>query len=303
MRPGTGVIVGLFVFAISVGAYLILNDKQPAVDEAIVSMPSYPVERNIRYSYTIKNVSGKFIDTASFWTYAPVKQTSTQRTLEIQTSAPYMVEVDQAENQRLLFSVNNLPPYGTRVVTINVRLGMSPIPHPYSKDDTTDFLDSGPYVETESPGIVKLAQQLAHDDPNLMLASTYDWIRKNLKDVGYVKNDRGAAYALESRSGDCTEYMYLYMALSRSNAIPTRGVSGFVVTHDKVLRAIDYHNWTVAFVDGYWQLIDPHQEVFMANQANYIAMRLLGGPEEGSAVHMQSQTLFGVGPGIEVVMN
>ncbi len=303
MRLGLTAIIGLFLVALSAAAFLLLADKPLAVDEVVVSEPTYPIERNIRYSYTIKNVSGKFIDRASFWSYAPVKQTATQRTLEIQSSAPYTIEVDKAENQRLLFSVENLPPFGTRTVTVNVRLGMSTLPHPFSTKDLADFLDSEPYVETDSPGIVALAQQLAHDDPKSTLASTYDWIRKNLKDGGYIRNDRGAAYAFESRSGDCTEYMYLHMALSRSNDIPTRGVSGFVVANDKVLRAGDYHNWTVALVEGRWQLVDPHQEVFMENQADYVAMRLLGGPETDAAAQVQSQTLFGVGPGIEVVMN
>ena len=46
--------------------------------------------------------------------------------------------------------------------------------------------------------------------------------------VGYIKNDRGALYALKTKEGDCTEFMHLFVALCRANKIPARCIGGYV---------------------------------------------------------------------------
>ncbi|MES9857113.1 MAG: transglutaminase domain-containing protein [Sedimenticola sp.] len=259
---------------------------------------SYPIERNIRYSYQLKNISGTFLKEAEFWTHVPVKQTSSQQTRNIHSTAAYKLESDVEGNQRLIYTVKNIPPYGTKTITINVKLAMSDKPNNLPSSDVKAFLKSERYVETDSPAIKALSEKLAGENSQETVASNYTWVTKNLLDEGYVKNDRGALYAINNKKGDCTEYMYLLTALNRSNGIPTRGISGFVVREDAVLRSSDYHNWTLSLVDGLWQLIDPHKEIFMTHSADYIAMRLLGGIGSNSA-----QTLFGGSPGLEIVMN
>lgn len=289
---GSIIVISAFVVAL-----IYLSWPLP-VEKQVVVTSSYPIERNIRYSYQLKNVSGEFLKEAEFWTYAPVKQTSSQQTLEIHSTAAYKLDSDEQGNQRLLYTVNNIPPYGTRTITINVKLAMSDNPNNLPSSDIRAFLTSEQYVEINSPVIKELSQKLASEKNKDTVESSYTWITQNLVDEGYVQNDRGALYAITNKKGDCTEYMYLLTALNRSNGIPSRGVSGFVVREDAVLQPHDYHNWALVLVDGLWQLVDPHKEVFMANSADYIAMRLLGGGNSNS-----SQKLFGGGKGLEVVMN
>ncbi len=283
--------------AIVVGVLVYLGWAQ-LTDQVVVE---YPIERNISYSFRIKNVSGSLIKKTEFWAYAPVRQTPTQKTLDIKASKKYMLEIDEQGNQRLIFALENIPPYATKTVTINVKLGMSATPNYLRPKDTSHLLKSEPYIEVDSPKIKKLSQTLRSENPRKTVESNYKWITQNLKDAGFVQNDRGALYALKTKSGDCTEYMYLLTALNRSSGIPTQGVSGFVVREDAVLKPSGYHNWAVTLIDDLWQTVDPHREIFMSNSADYIAMRMLG--QHGKDASSNSQTLFGKGPGIDVKMN
>lgn len=74
----------LTIVAVVIAAYLVWEKPVEEVKQADAT-PTYPIERNIRYSYRIKNVSGEFLEKAEFWTYAPVRQTPTQRTLNIRS--------------------------------------------------------------------------------------------------------------------------------------------------------------------------------------------------------------------------
>ncbi len=297
MKPHIRWATVLVVVGAAVSAYW-LSQRQPETPAGVVA--TYPLERNIRYSFRLRNTSGKFIEQANFWTYAPVQQTPTQKTYDIRSSGDYTLEPDGLGNQRLRFSLDNLPPYATRTITVDVRLRLSESPNKLPLDDSARFLNSERYVEVEAEKIRELARQLRGESPDQTVAASYRWITKNIDDAGYMRNDRGAIYAVNTGQGDCTEYMYLLMALNRSNGIPTQGISGFVVREDAVLRAHDYHNWTRVLIDGIWQLVDPHKAVFMDNQADYIAMRILG--ETDSGISENAQTLFGHDPGLDVVM-
>lgn len=293
--------VGALVIAAAVtAAYLIWQKPAEEVKQTDAAL-TYPIERNIRYSYRIRNVSGEFLQKAEFWTYAPVRRTPTQLTRNIQSSRAYDLEIDRLGNQRLRYTLDNLPPYSTKTITIRVQLGMSDFPNVLLPSDSANYLKPEQYIESDSTIIKSLATQLRGNKPHETVALSYEWVAKNLRDEGYVQYDRGALHTMDTKTGDCTEYMYLLTALNRSNGIPTQGVAGFVVGEDAVLRPRDYHNWTVALIDGLWELVDPHKEVFMSNRSDYVAMRLLGGAEPERAIN--SQTLFGKGPGIEVVMN
>ena len=290
----------LAIFTAVIAARLLWEDPVEQAEKTDVA-PSYPIQRNIRYSYRIRNVSGEFLEKAQFWTYAPVSQTPTQRTLSIRSSRAYDLEVDQLGNQRMRFTLDNLPPYSTRTVTIHVRLGMSDYPNAFPASEVTSFLEPEKYIESDSRVIRSLAMQLRADKPSQTVAQSYAWVARNLQDQGYVQHDRGALSAMATKTGDCTEYMYLLMALNRSNGIATQGVAGFVVEEDAVLRPRDYHNWTLVLMDGLWGVVDPHKEVFMSNHSDYVAMRLLSGTQPEPAI--SSQTLFGTDAGVEVVMN
>ena len=97
-----------------------------------------------------------------------------------------------------------------------------------------------------------------------------------MKDDGYSARDRGALYALREKKGDCTEFMYLFVALCRRAQIPARGLGGYVCPKNMILRPTDYHNWAEFYADGRWYIADPYRKVFMPQTLEYVATRIIG---------------------------
>jgi transglutaminase-like putative cysteine protease len=88
--------------------------------------------------------------------------------------------------------------------------------------------------------------------------------------------------AFRDKSGDCTEFMRLFVAYCRINNIPARGVSGYVANRDKVLAANEFHNWAEVFTGGAWRIVDPFNKVYMENEDDYVATRIHDGQADAS---------------------
>ena len=87
----------------------------------------------------------------------------------------------------------------------------------------------------------------------------------------------------------------------RANGIAARPIGGYVCPQSGVLKARDYHNWGEFYENGIWQLADPQNRVLMRNAADYIAMRIIHGSEDGP---MGPYNRFRFkGEGLEVKMN
>jgi hypothetical protein len=73
--------------------------------------------------------------------------------------------------------------------------------------------------------------------------------------VKYVPQaeERGAAYAVEKRVGDCTELAALLAALCRANGIPARLSAGFAFGGHRWER----HAWAEVWLRGMWIPVDP----------------------------------------------
>ena len=123
--------------------------------------------------------------------------------------------------------------------------------------DGGSFLEEERFVEVEHPRIQAAARALGGERDGEVAQAAYEWVSTQLRDPGYVRDDRGALYALERGQGDCTEHMYLFTALARARGIPARGVGGFVVAESGVLRSGDYHNWAEFHASDTWRVADP----------------------------------------------
>ncbi len=200
------------------------------------------------------------------WTYAPVEQTATQHRTHLKASHPYEVLSDDAGNHILHFLFEDLPPYATKIVTITVDLLLSetPLSTPNPSQDGNSYLRAEQYCESDDPDIAQLAQQLHTSTPAATVKNIIDWVASHVNYIGYLKNPRGARYALKYKQGDCTEFMYLFMALCRAAGIPARGVGGYVTSKSTILKPAEYHNWAEFYDDGIWKIADPHKECVQA---------------------------------------
>lgn len=262
---------------------------------------SYQAPKHLRYGFTLQNTENRVLETAEFWTYAPVKQTASQRLVRVSSSEPFELIEDPLGNQILHFTFKNIPPFAAKIVTIQADLFMAdagpatPLPGP------DRFLAAETYVEAGNPKIVQLAARLRGQSSIDSARAIHDWVAENIRSQTYIPDDRGALYALEHRLGDCTEFMYLFMALGRANGIPARGVGGYVLPGDAVLDPIDYHNWAEFYVDGAWQIADAQKRSFVRDQAKYVAMRIIAG---GTDSPLRNTHRFNYsGAGLKVSMN
>jgi hypothetical protein len=57
------------------------NNKDATLD---IHKSNYSILRQIQYSFTLQNKTNRLLEKAEFWTYAPVKQTATQRTIHLE---------------------------------------------------------------------------------------------------------------------------------------------------------------------------------------------------------------------------
>jgi transglutaminase-like putative cysteine protease len=260
---------------------------------------SYNIKRLFKYSYTVKNPSNNLIKNASFWTYLPRRLSGSQRLVKVDVSHAATTSIDSDDNEKLNIIINDIPPFGSKVISISVELGISDKPNKMHGVDPNKYLKPEGNVESDNPKIVSLAQQMKAHDSKATLANIYKWINENITDSGFNERDHSALYALENRRGDCTEFMNLFLALARANNIPARGIAGYVYPESTAMQSKDYHNWVEVYLDDTWHVIDPLNKVFIEKESQYVAMRILGNIAEND----NTQRFFGSDEVIRVTMN
>lgn len=259
----------------------------------------YDIPRTVRYSVTVKNPSNEFVGEAGFWVFAPVAQTAFQRVVSIDASLPHTLETDALGNQRIWFEAD-IPPYGAKNVSIDVHLELATEPNEIEVVNTQQFLSAEDKIESDADEIVALATNLKRDSQSATADSIFNWVSTSLDYSGYVREDRGALYALNERVGDCTEYSYLFTALARSAGLASRPIGGFVTAENAVLRARDIHNWSELLLDDKWRVVDPQNKQNRVQEHHHIAMRVLGvAGQDLTSTHQ----MIGADYGLEIRLN
>jgi len=93
-------------------------------------------------------------------------------------------------------------------------------------------------------------------------ASTIDAVERHV--YGYIKNVTTgiplmpAKNIISSKSGDCTEFTILTVALLRSVGIPTRALVGLILVpeYQGKKNVLVYHMWAEAYYGNKWHLVD-----------------------------------------------
>ena len=216
--------------------------------QSTAKVAEYSVQRKVKFSFTVRNPNNYPLKQSELWVYAPIKSSAFQQLGTLDATAPYHLTEDDQWSERLVFAITELPPYGSKNISVTASVNLSEQGSQVGVLQTETYLNDDSFLGLANPDIQRLASILRADKPRDTAEKIYKWITVNIKKTGYVKNDRGAVQALETRSGDCTEFMYLFSALARLNGIPTRNMAGFVAGENRVLRPADYHNWKEVFI-------------------------------------------------------
>ena len=261
--------------------------------------PVYKLDRTVRYGYTVSNTANTVLNDAEFWVYAPVKQTATQKVVNLTASIPFDLKEDALGNQVMHFRLPTLAPYAAKVISITAELKLAAQPNAGFAPDNGQFTQAERYIESEAPDIKAKATELLSDQNHEK--ALFEWVGQHIQFSRYVREDLGALHALQQQQGDCTESAYLFTALARAAGRPSRALGGFVHEHNAVLKAEDYHNWA-EYYDGHtWRLSDPQNKVFDQNYASYIAMRIIT-QAENSLLDSSHRFAYS-GPSLHIAMN
>jgi transglutaminase-like putative cysteine protease len=121
-----------------------------------------------------------------------------------------------------------------------------------------EYLVPEEHLESDDPQIGAVADSFNSNTGQLELVNRiYSFVLDRMQYAGYNPSDVGAAAALESGSGDCTEYSDLFVALCRAKGIPARVIEGYAA--DAGPDDLRFgHNWAEAFLDDFgWVPFDP----------------------------------------------
>jgi len=117
---------------------------------------------------------------------------------------------------------------------------------------TSDFLQPGPFIQSDHPKIqAKVQEIISPDDPLAVRASKLvAWIYKRVekRPVLSVPN---ALETLNNLVGDCNEHAVLLAAMARAAGIPAQVEAGLVYQRGRFY----YHAWNVLFL-GTWVTAD-----------------------------------------------
>jgi transglutaminase-like putative cysteine protease len=113
------------------------------------------------------------------------------------------------------------------------------------------------FIQSDSLEIRLKAQEIAGSASNAheKTSRIYDFVVKHLR-YSMQDYERGALWALKNGTGDCSEYSYLFVALSRAAGIPARVQTGFAFSY--VGETVENgHMWAEYYLEGYgWIPVD-----------------------------------------------
>jgi len=125
---------------------------------------------------------------------------------------------------------------------------------PISESDLAEFVEPGPFVQSDDPRVVEAAREIVGDETDSWRAALklLHWVDTEI-DNEAVASVPSAVDVLHARKGDCNEHTVLYVALARAVGLPAKTDVGLVYYKDGLFC---YHAWPEVHV-GEWVRVDP----------------------------------------------
>jgi hypothetical protein len=197
----------------------------------------------VRWGFTASNTGGTPLGSdAVLWAALPRSDAAGLRCERVTCSHAAERVVEPGGNVVLRVPLDGLAPYGQRIVTIECAL--------------TRSMDRPAGFPPADAGTAGLAAQPEPASVASRARAVFDRLRGTLRNDGYHRRDRGAAWALEHGRGDCTEFAAVLADALRAERFPARRVSGYRCARSMRLAPAGLHTWT-EFHDGLrWRAAD-----------------------------------------------
>ncbi|PUA27857.1 MAG: hypothetical protein B0W54_15125 [Cellvibrio sp. 79] len=243
----------------------------------------------LRFSYVVKNESARLVEESRFTAVLPMQIKGIQ-TIESITSS-YEYQISKSDEQLIEFPLKNITPYSSKIIDLTLVVNLSNKPKSDSAKPA-EYLASQKYIEMDSTEIKELAAQLKGNTATETANNIHQWLVNNVTPSSYTADSKGAAYLINNKTGDCTEFMYAFIALARANGVPARGISGFWIPGDSsLINAADYHDWAEFYDGDRWVLVDSSKNIFDESYSNYIYVNFLNHDERSNRYSSDSKYL------------
>lgn len=256
------VILGLatLLFVIAICGYFLLRE-----DKTYIS-----TKKLLRFNYIVKNETEKFIAESRFVAAVPMQINGIQTIESINSSYEYLTPLPDSKREAVEFRLKNIAPYSSKIIDLTITLTITNKPNRVF-NDADEYLQAQKYIEVDSAEIKELAAQLKGETELETAKNIHQWLVNNITVSSYTADSKGAVYAIKNKTGDCTEFMYAFMALARASGIPARGISGFWIPGDSsLINAADYHDWAEFYDGDRWVLVDSSKGIFDKSDFSYI---------------------------------
>jgi len=229
-------------------------------------------EAEIEMIYRLENQGpGEIVDAAVHFA-VPEQALENQTILDPLIFSPGVPErsVDQWGQSIATFRRDIIKPgercefsYRTRIKLANLTYIVIPDKVGTLKDVPADIrkaytADSDRYRIT-TPLVSDTAKRLVGNETNVywMVRNIYDWIIETMS-YEMVGGWDVPETLIKRKTGSCSEYTFLFIALCRSAGIPARYEAGTVLRGDDASVDVAYHRWTEIYLPNYgWVPFDP----------------------------------------------
>lgn len=158
-----------------------------------------------------------------------------------------------ADHRQTVHAGGNPGEGAIEVKLMNVNEAQAPR-RPVNLPELLPYLSPSVYVESDDPGIMRKAQEIAGDERNTWKAAKKicEWVNQSIRDKNYKVGFGTAKQTLRDLQGDCSEHTVLFVGLARALGIPSRIATGIVYHKD----AFYYHFWPEVYA-GRWIAMEP----------------------------------------------
>ena len=150
---------------------------------------------------------------------------------------PVSPDISSTEDNRIArISLGTIPPDESKTITVTQTIRVDKVgpidPNTVQGNVPADFLVYTEPIanlwESDNQVIIGKAAELTAGQPNFYLKArgVFDFVKDYLTYQEQLE-EHGAVWAYDHRSGDCTEFTNLFIALCRAAGIPTKFVSGY----------------------------------------------------------------------------
>lgn len=189
----------------------------------------------------------------------PYQEIKIKRTFLPVKNAKYLSDTEYGNT--ILF-MDLLPEHSGETIAIHYQVKRKEkSAYPDSQPDISLYLAASPLLPTDGKiretALIATSQYKQQGDLAKARA-IYDYIIDNMK---YIKNGiygtGDALYACDSKTGNCTEFHSLFIAMARSVGVPARFAIGAAIPADRNEGGIDgYHCWAEFYAEGKWWPVD-----------------------------------------------